>query len=142
MVALALIGLGAIWLSDKVTLQGERTIYTVQCGQGQWDGLRCTGRLVAGPRFRYRALKRRREVIFWVLGEATPSRKLTDCAIDDGRNWTCKPNDDAAYSITLAMHRGRAVHDESGVAPRFRATTKRRWWLLKLGIAQVRSASY
>jgi hypothetical protein len=44
------------WASDTVTLQGERTIYTVECRQGGWQGQHCSGRLAAGDRFRFRAL--------------------------------------------------------------------------------------
>jgi hypothetical protein len=55
-----------IWSSDRVTLQGERTIYTVNCVNGTWDGHRCNGLLTTGPRFRYRALKAHGEVLFWV----------------------------------------------------------------------------
>jgi hypothetical protein len=62
-------GLGLlIWGSDRVTFQGERTIYTANCEPDVWQGMRCTGKLVAGPRYRYRSLKTRREVIFWIAG--------------------------------------------------------------------------
>ena len=43
------VSLGAfIWASDRITLEGERTVYTVGCEQGVWIGLRCTGS-VMGP---------------------------------------------------------------------------------------------
>ena len=32
----------SIWASDRITLQGERTIYTVNCEGGNWVGNRCT----------------------------------------------------------------------------------------------------
>lgn len=32
-----------VWLSDNVTRQGERTIYTVDCSDGAWQDLQCTG---------------------------------------------------------------------------------------------------
>ena len=43
-------------------MQGERTIYTVECQAGSWNGDRCSGQLVAGPRYRYRALPPHSEV--------------------------------------------------------------------------------
>ncbi|CAN7203564.1 hypothetical protein LJR290_000547 [Variovorax sp. LjRoot290] len=31
------------WASDTVTLQGEWTVYTVECRQGGWQGQHCNG---------------------------------------------------------------------------------------------------
>ena len=30
----------AIWASDKIGLQGERTVYSVRCEEGIWEGWR------------------------------------------------------------------------------------------------------
>jgi hypothetical protein len=30
-----------LWASDKITYEGGRTIYTVRCESGSWDGLLC-----------------------------------------------------------------------------------------------------
>ncbi len=122
------------WASDTVTLQGERTIYTVQCGQGTWQGQRCSGQLVAADRFRFRALKAHREVLFWRVGVAETSRKLTDCLIEDGRNWNCKPTVDASRTITLNVIHGQPVPDASGSTLPLHAIAKWRWWLLRWGI--------
>ena len=92
----------AAWASDFVTMQGERTVYTVDCADGSWQGDRCSGRVKAGTRYRYRALKPHNEVIFWTVGTNEPSGKFNDCKIEDGRNWACKVCADAARSITLA----------------------------------------
>ncbi len=131
--------LGAVtWGSDAITLQGERTVYTADCvqgsGPGQWQGRLCSGRLAAGDRFRFRALKPHREVIFWTVGSAEPSGKFTDCQIEDGRNWLCKPNADARRTITLQMAHGSPVPDASGQARAFHAVSKTRWWLIKAGL--------
>ena len=123
-----------VWASDTVTLQGERTIYTAKCEQGSWQGERCTGNLVAGDRYRYRALRARNEVIFWIAGSSEPSGKFTDCAIQDGRNWRCKPNADVGRSITLAMAKGFAVPDSTGAARSFHSISKLTWVLLNAGI--------
>ena len=48
-----------IWLSDRVTLQGERTVFTVKCEHGAWQGSHCTGKLVPGERYAFRASPRR-----------------------------------------------------------------------------------
>jgi hypothetical protein len=114
-------------------MQGERTVFTVDCVQGRWEGDRCTGRLAAAPRYRYRALKPHREVIFWTVGTSEPSGKFDDCAIQDGRNWICKVCPDAKRSITLQMAHGVPIaHAEAGTRP-FRAVSKWRWMLLKRG---------
>jgi hypothetical protein len=123
-----------VWASDKVTLQGERTIYTVDCRDGTWQGLLCGGRLVPADRFRYRALKPHREVIFWTVGSAEPSGKFTDCDIKDGRNWICKPSADAPRTITLQMSNGVPVPDSMSRVRAFHAVEKWRWFFLQWGI--------
>ena len=43
-VILILVALGfAAWASDFVTMQGERTVYTVDCSNGSWQGNHCAG---------------------------------------------------------------------------------------------------
>ncbi|HEX2540252.1 MAG TPA: hypothetical protein VHM00_04120 [Caldimonas sp.] len=129
---LATLGFAA-WASDFVTMQGERTIYTVECIDGVWQGDRCTGEVSAGQRYRYRALKPHREVIFWTVGTAEPSGKFDDCTIRDGRNWSCKVCPDARRSITLQMAQGVPVSDAAAGTRPFRAVPKWRWMLLKRG---------
>jgi hypothetical protein len=63
---------GLIWSSDQITLQGERTIYTVTCEGGTWTGAKCSGRLAAGPRYGFRSSKLRREVTYWVVDRRRP----------------------------------------------------------------------
>ena len=122
-----------VWAIDFVTLQGERTIYTAQCRGGNWVDGRCTGNLAARERYRFRALKAKGEVVFWIAGSAEPSGKLTPCIIEDGRNWSCKPGADASKSITLQMKRGEAVPDAFGDTPLFHAVPKWKWFLLRYG---------
>jgi hypothetical protein len=130
---LAALGFAA-WASDFVTLQGERTIYTVDCAGGVWQGDRCSGRVAAGERYRYRALKPHGEVIFWTVGSKEPSGKFGECTIQDGRNWVCKVCPDAARSITLQMANGHPVVATSPPVTRpFRAVSKWRWLLLQRG---------
>jgi hypothetical protein len=121
-----------IWTTDKISIQGERTIYTVDCLNGTWNGNQCGGLLAAGPRFRYRALKAHAEVLFWILGEQEPSGKLTGCEIQDGRNWSCPVSADAAKSLTLTLSGGEAVHDSAWPTRPFHATSKVHWWFLKI----------
>ncbi len=138
-VAVVFAALGfAAWASDFVTMQGERTIYTVDCTGGAWDGERCTGRLVAGARYRFRALKPHGEVIFWTVGTKEKSGKFENCEIQDGRNWVCKPCEDAARSITLRMVQGAPVTDAPAVTRPFRAVSKWRWLLLERGFTADR----
>jgi len=123
----------AAWASDFITMQGERTIYTVECRDGAWAGDRCAGVLVAGQRYRYRALTPHSEVIFWTVGTSEPSGKFGECAIKDGRNWVCKANGDAARSITLQMAEGVPIAGPAAVTRPFRAVSKWRWMLLRRG---------
>lgn len=131
----AAVGL-AVWTADFVTLQGERTVYTVGCDGGTWVGNRCTGKLAAAERFRFRALKAHGEVFFWNVGVASdPTGKFTQCVIADGRNWSCKPNADGPKAITLEMQRGRPVSDTSGKTRVAHTVSKLKWTLLGYGIS-------
>lgn len=124
----------SLWSTDKITWQGERTVYTVQCQRGIWQANRCTGELTAGPRHRYRALPPHKEVVFWVVGSSEPSGKLTDCAIEDGRHWKCPESADSARSITLEMAHGLALHRPPDQPLQFHSVSKFNWTLLKLGV--------
>jgi hypothetical protein len=131
----AIVVLGAMaWITDTVTLQGERTVYTVECQSGTWQGQRCVGKLKPAERIRFRALKAHREVLFWTVGAVEASGKFTDCQIQDGRNWTCNPGADASRTITLQLVHGLPVADSGGRTRPFHAVAKWRWWLLYWGV--------
>ncbi len=132
-----------LWAADIVTLQGERTVYTARCADGTWNANRCTGKLMAGDRFRFRALKAHNEVFFWNVGVASePSGKLNQCAISDGRNWVCQPNADGPLSVALAMHHGRPVADKTGKTRSVHVVSKWTWTLLNLGLPAGDSADH
>jgi hypothetical protein len=118
------------WISEFITFQGERTIYTADCANGNWLANQCSGMVIAGKRYRFRALKAHREVLFWVAGSNDPSAKFSDCVILNGRNWSCKPNADLKYTITREMAGGSPVPDTSGVARPFHQITKWEWLYL------------
>jgi hypothetical protein len=101
---------------------------------GLWEGNRCTGGLAAGPRFRYRALRIRGEVLFWILGLPEPSSKLTGCEILDGRNWRCPISPDAPNSVTLGMVNGDPQRNPAWPTRAFHAVPKVSWVLLDLGL--------
>jgi hypothetical protein len=85
------------WGTDGITLNGERTVYTAACQDGCWQGTSCAGKLATGVRFRFRASKAHREVLFRTAGStAEPAGKLSDREIQDGSNWRCRPNADLA----------------------------------------------
>lgn len=129
-----LIALSAfLWAGDKITLEGEHTVYTVECHEGSWEGAHCTGKLQAGARFRFRVLKPHREVVFWTVGAIAPSGKFSDCDIDDGRNWVCRPTADATRTITLQMKRGEPMQGAPGRVKPFHAIAKWRWFVLHAG---------
>jgi len=131
-----------MWLTDFITVQGERTIYTVACQGGAWQGRLCTGKLAASDRYRFRALRRRSEVLFWRPRVREPSGQFAQCRIADGRNWSCPASADAPRSITLALDHGRAVHDPDGRTRAFHGVEKWRWLLLEWGLYGGRSADY
>ena len=140
LVGILLLGIALAWITDSVTMQGERTIYTVDCVGGSWQGTRCTGRLAPADRYRYRALRLHREVLFWRPGASEASGRLLDCDIQDGRNWRCPNGPDAARSITTHLVRGRAVREPASPGLAFHAVPKWRWLLLQWGLPAGSSA--
>ena len=131
-VLLSLVGI--VWASDQITRQGERTVYTVECDGGAWQGAHCAGRLSPGARHRFRVSKARGEVLFWIVGAPRPPEKFTDCVIKDGRNWICRPGAEASHTITLQMSDGRPVLSPSGPTQPFHTIQKWRWWLLRCDV--------
>ena len=79
------------------------------CADGNWQGDRWSGKVTAGTRYRYRALKPHNEVIFWTVGTSEPSGKFDNCKIKERRNWVSKgQRADAPRSIDLQMVHGKA----------------------------------
>lgn len=136
MALLAMFGLLLLyaWGTDSITLEGERTIYTVGCKGGAWEGSRCSGELEAAERFRFRALRAHGEVLFWTVGASGPSGRYTDCKVHDGRNWRCQPGTDTHRTITLQMERGSPVPDSSGRTLAYHAVPKWKWGLVRAGL--------
>ncbi len=132
----------ALWASDKITYEGERTIYTVLCEHGNWEGLRCKGRMVAGDRYRFRASATKQEVLYWVVGSAQPYGKFSRCAVKDRGNWSCEPAAGQPATITRAMMNGRPRHEEEEGHIPFRAVPKWVWWVLRAGIHVYGKAGY
>lgn len=65
----------AIWASDKIGWEGERTVYTARCEGGNWLDGHCTGRLVPSDRYRFRASRSRQEVMYWIVGSRVRRRR-------------------------------------------------------------------
>jgi len=130
-----------IWASDHITLQGERTIYTVRCEPDMWDDQRCIGRMVPGDRYAFRSSAARNEVIYWIRGSTQPSGKYSDCKIVDRDNWTCIVPVGQQPSIVFEMKKGRPTRLNDGRAMPFRSVPKWKWWLLRLGIGGFAEAS-
>ena len=141
LLGLLLLVIAVAWLNDRVAWQGEHTVYTADCAGGAWQDARCTGRLVAGPRYRFRALKAHAEVLFWTVGSAQPSGKFVDCRIADGRNWSCPPNADAVRTIAHELAGGQAQRDAAVALRDFHQVPKWKWLLLRAGVPVGRSAS-
>lgn len=131
-----------LWASDKITYEGERTIYTVRCERGGWEGLLCRGTMVAGDRYRFRASVSKQEVLYWVVGSAEPSGKYPQCKVKDRGNWTCADNVGQPPTITREMVNGRPKRETDGPYVPFRAVPKWVWWVLDAGIHVYRKAGY
>lgn len=136
---LSLVGV-LIWISDRITLQGERTVYTVKCEQGEWNGERCTGVLMPGERYAFRASPGPNEVIHWMRGAAASSEKYTDCTVKDRDNWTCNVLADQSPTVTCEMVKGSPTHGCNGLAPPFHDVPKWKWWAMRAGLHVFKNA--
>ena len=130
---IALLGF-TIWLSDSITPKGQRTVFTADCEQGPWQGHRCRGKLISGRRYVFQTVKNRGEVLFWTIGGSGPPGRYTACVIRDGRDWSCKPNEDAAMTITHELDKGLPVPDASGSTIAFHQIPKWKWLLARCGL--------
>ncbi len=139
-----LILFGVIWASDQITLQGERTIYTVNCKEGVWSGNRCTSVLVAGARHAFRASRTRQEVIHWVRGSDEPSEKYTDCQVKNRDNWKCNSRKDRKSLFVDELINGRPILSptQSTTTVPFHAVAKWKWYALQAGIRVFTDADY
>ena len=125
----------AAWASDFVTMQGERTVYTVDCVGGSWQGDHCSGHVAAGTRYRFRALKPHGEVIFWTVGSKEPSGRFNDCQVQDGTGCArCAPTRPArspcrwrraSPSPTRRRSRGHTAPSRNGAGCSSSAVTRR-----------------
>jgi hypothetical protein len=140
---LALCGLGVmIWGSDRITLEGERTVYTVICKDGAWNDLRCTGHLAPGDRHRFRASRSRNEVIYWIAGSTAPSGKYSDCQVKNRDNWTCNVTTGQPAAIAYEFSNGRPTPSRTGLTAPFHAVAKWKWWLLDAGVLWIHDADF
>ena len=142
-IVFALGGLATVlWASDKITYEGERTIHTVRCEKGDWDGLVCRGTMVAGDRYRFRASVVKQEVLYWVVGSPAPSGKYMQCTVKDRGNWACPENAGQPPTIAHAMANGRPKRDGGDRDLPFHAVPKWVWWVLDFGIHAYNKAGY
>ena len=131
-----------LWGSDQITLQGERTIYTVDCDGGMWSGVQCSGRLVPGKRYAFRASKSRHEVLYWIRGSDAPSGRYTDCSVADRDNWSCNvATGTPSPTIAFEMVKGRPTRAGSGLALSYHSVPKWKWWLMDVGYDGFKVAS-
>ena len=129
----SLLGL-TLWASDRITLQGERTIFTATCERGKWEGDHCTGVLAPGDRYAFRASPLRKEVLHWVRGSQAPSGKYTDCTVKDRDNWTCNVHANEPSSVTCEIAKGIPVRSCMGSEISFHQVPKWKWWAMNLGL--------
>lgn len=131
-----------LWGSDRITLQGERTIYTVDCEGGTWQGRECSGRLVPGKRYAFRASKSRHEVLYWIRGSDAPSGKYSRCKVADRDNWSCDvASGSGSSTIAFEMVKGRPARAGSAIPAAYHSVPKWKWWLMDVGYGGFKAAS-
>ena len=124
-----------LWGSDRITMQGERTIYTADCVDGTWAGKVCSGKLAPGKRYAFRASLARQEVIYWIRGSTAPSGKFPECKVVDRDNWSCKAGGDGSpTTIAYEMARGHPTRAGSESMLPYHSVPKWKWWLMDAGL--------
>lgn len=124
-----------IWASGKLSLQGERTVYTAACVGATWEGLRCSGHLVPAERYRFHVDQARSEVRFRLVGGSSGWHTMRGCRVSDAMNWACPGSSEAGDPIATEMSAGRPVAaGATRSAENLRAITKWRWYTLRWGI--------
>jgi hypothetical protein len=144
-VGVIVIALGiALWGSDKITYEGERTIYSVRCEQGNWEGLACKGRMVAGERYRFRASVSKQEVLYWIVGSSQALRQVQSLRGQGSRQLGVRGQHGAGQpaTITRSMSNGRPKREEGYHSIPFRAVPKWVWWVLDSGLHVYSKAGY
>ena len=131
----------AIWASDKIGWEGERTVYTARCEGGNWLDGHCTGRLVPSDRYRFRASRSRQEVMYWIVGSRVPSATYRDCTVKDRGTWSCNVGTNQPHTVTHEMINGKPEARETGSGDSFRTVPKWEWWLLRLGVRMTDTES-
>ena len=130
-----------LWGSDRITMQGERTIYTVDCEGGTWNGRVCTGKLTPSKRYAFRASQARQEVIYWIRGSTTASGKYPECKVVDRDNWSCKAvGDGPPGTIACEMARGHPTPAGKEHMLPFHSVPKWKWWLMDVGVRLFKQA--
>ena len=127
------------WLQDFVTISGARTVYTVECAGGRWEGLRCGGHLAASHRYRLKVLKRRGEVLYWIAGSPSASQKLTPCVIENAKNWDCTQAPGAADAPVRAMKHGQPIVSPEPLRA-IHSVAKWKWLLAERGLHVFRES--
>ncbi len=139
---LVIVALGVfIWSTDRITFQGERTVYTVTCDGGAWVDAHCTSKLVATARYTFRASRSRQEVLYWIVGSNTPSGRYADCHVENRGNWSCNVAiGNQPPTVTYEMKNDRPVPGLEGLAVPFHAVPKWKWWAIRYGIGRFSEA--
>lgn len=132
---------GFIWSTDRITFQGERTVYTVTCDGGAWIDTHCTTKLSAGARYTFRASRSRQEVLYWVVGSNTPSGRYGNCRVENRGNWSCSVAPEQPRTITVEMKNDKPTRPDHGASPLFHTVPKWKWWAIFYGIKHFTDAN-
>ena len=129
------------WTTDAVRPRGVSAIYSVDCKPGTWEGNRCYGRMVAGPRYRFKVLAARGEVHFTSSIDPDVEVTYSRCTIEDRSNWSCDPSGPAPATIGHKMEHGHLVPDPAPETLPLHDVEKWRWLLLRIGVPVGHDAS-
>jgi hypothetical protein len=129
-----------IWSTDRITFQGERTVYTVTCDGGAWVDNHCTNKLAAGARYTFRASRSRQEVLYWIVGSNTPSGRYGNCRVENRGNWSCTVESEQPRTIAVEMRNDKPIRISDGSPQALYTVPKWKWWAIKYGLNRFTDA--
>jgi len=132
----------ALWASDQITLQGERTLYSANCERNAWVGSHCVSKLVPAKRYAFRGSTTRQEVTYWIRGSKEPSGKYTRCHVVNRDNWRCELQPGEESTVLRELEGGRPVASASSTIGTIHGVSKWKWFGMTLGIPWITDADY
>jgi hypothetical protein len=124
--------IGALWaFSDSLPFHQDVTVYVVSCA-GNYSDKKCA-KEVPVTRVTFKAIVDQQVVVHWSSEDGVPE-KVTNCAVRDTDNWSCKGSaglDGVSKMVDGKFNDGFVGASATGIGA-LRQVPKWYWWWVKL----------